>query len=216
MNVLLRKPAQTLLQRSSIALKVRQLEGLPAAIQLARRQNSDDVSTYRYGGDEDDEESQRIALVLGSSGCLGRSVTKHLVTKLDMKVIGVDVVDLPRKEDGEESSDTTTPFHDSFIEMPTFDTNHHPGVAGVTKALVEGLKNTLADHEEIDAIICASGGWQGDPPFPKPDITDEEFMESAIQYGQTVDTMMEMNLYPVLAAGYAAHRFMADEGTLEM
>ena len=172
-------------------------------MQQNRKNTNGNVSTYRYGGDEGEEDNKRIALVIGSSGCLGRAVTRHLVNKLDMQVIGADVVDLP--------DDTDTSLHHAFIEMPTY--NQHPGVADVTTALVAGLNQTLSEEEEIDAIICASGGWQGDPPFPKPDIDDEEFMDGAIAYGQTIDKMMEMNLYPVLAAGYAANRFMAEEGT---
>jgi NAD(P)-dependent dehydrogenase (short-subunit alcohol dehydrogenase family) len=192
-----------LLRKSTRTLSAAQWRRLPLMYTTTQQQRQNgSVSTYRYGSSDEDEDDKKIALVLGSSGCLGRAVTRHLATKLNMQVIGADVVDLP--------GETDTSLQHAFVQMPTWD--HHPGVADVTSALVSGLSETLSDGEEIDAIVIASGGWQGDPPFPKPDVEDDEFMDGAIAYGQTIDKMMAMNLYPVLAAGYAANRFMADEG----
>jgi hypothetical protein len=118
-----------------------------------------------------------------------------------MQVLGVDVVDLP------DDTDTTL---DAFISIPTW--NQHPSLGDVTAALVRGVSEALGDGEEIDAIIVASGGWQGDPALPKPGASEDEFMDGAKEYGETIDKMLGMNLYPVLAAGYAANRFMAEEG----
>lgn len=149
-----------------------------------------------------DNDRQKIALVVGSSGCLGRSVVQHLRKDLGMQVVGADVVPSP-KDDGGASLD-------KYIQLPTF--SQPAAVSDVTAALVEGLSSALADDEEIDAIICVAGGWKGDPPLPRPDCSNEEFMTSIKEYGDTINSMLEMNLYPVLAAGYAANRFMADEG----
>eukprot|EP00565_Helicotheca_tamesis_P000337 CAMPEP_0185740910 /NCGR_PEP_ID=MMETSP1171-20130828/38674_1 /TAXON_ID=374046 /ORGANISM="Helicotheca tamensis, Strain CCMP826" /LENGTH=223 /DNA_ID=CAMNT_0028412841 /DNA_START=527 /DNA_END=1199 /DNA_ORIENTATION=- len=53
----------------------------------------------------------------------------------------------------------------------------------------------------VDAIICASGGWESDPsPI------------SAKAWGETMDKMLQMNLYPVMAAGQVANEYMAKEG----
>ena len=157
------------------------------------------MSSY-YDNDEDYASRKKTALVLGSSGCLGSVVSSHLAQNLDMQVVGVDVVGPP--EDNNSL--------DAFVSLPAGD--ERPGLGDVTSALVGGLSQVLGDDVEIDAIICASGGWQGDPSLPTPDASQEEFMEGAMAYGQTIDSMFQMNLYPVLAAGYAANRFMADEG----
>lgn len=153
-----------------------------------------------YDEDEEGDSRRKTALVLGSSGCLGRTITKHLASKLDMQVIGVDVVNNPDEK-----------ALSAFVSMPAWE--QHPGVGDVTEALVRGVSDAIGQGEEIDAIICASGGWQGDPAPPAPSASDEECFDGAKNYGQAIDKMLEMNLYPVLAAGYAANRFMAEEGT---
>jgi hypothetical protein len=156
-------------------------------------------SNYDY--DDGESSRRKIALVLGSSGCLGRTVTRYLANQLDMQVLGADVVDLP--------DDTDTSL-DAFISMPAW--NERPPLGDITAALVQGISDNLTDGEEIDAIICASGGWQGDPPLPKPDVSLEEFIRGAKEYGENIEKMIEINLNPVLAANYAANRFMAEEG----
>ena len=74
-----------------------------------------------------------------------------------------------------------------------------------------------------DAIICASGGWEGDPPTvnvdaikadldPTDDMEERIMIADAKEHGDTVERMMRMNLYPVLAAGRAMDRYMASQG----
>jgi len=154
-----------------------------------------------YSDEDYDDSRQKVALVLGSSGCLGSAVVQHLGQHLEMRVIGADVI---------SPTDDTYATLDGYIQLPTF--SHPAAVSDLTGALMEGLSRELDSDEEIDAIICAAGGWMGDPPLPKPDASDEDFMQGAREYGATINSMLEMNLYPVLAAGYAANRFMADEG----
>ncbi len=156
-----------------------------------------------YDDDEMDDTRRKTALVLGSSGCLGSAVVRHLCGSMKMKVLGADVVSPPE--------DSNISF-DSFIQLPTY--SQPASVADVTRALVQGISDALDDDEEIDAIVCACGGWMGDPPPPKPDVTTDLFMKGVEEYGNTINKMLEMNLYPILAAGYAANRFMANEGTI--
>lgn len=155
----------------------------------------------RFSIYKNESSREKVALVLGSAGCLGSEVVHHLRKDLNMRVLGADVV---------SSTDVIESNLDGYIHLPTF--SQPAALADVTSALVEGLTNTLDDEDEIDSIICAAGGWMGDPPIPRPDVSDEEFMQGVKQYGDTINAMLEMNLYPVLAAGYAANRFMADEG----
>lgn len=152
-------------------------------------------------------EKTKTALVLGSSGCLGKTVTDHLGKYLDMQVIGADVVNL---DNGDKDSSSSSSL-DAFVPIPTWE--QHPGVGDVTEALVRGLCDVLDEDEEIDVIICASGGWEGDPELSNAHTTNqEEYIAEAKAYGNTIDKMMEKNLFPVLASGYAADRFMAEEG----
>ena len=151
-----------------------------------------------YAEEDVPEVRQRIALVLGSSGCLGSAVAHHFKGNMGMKVVGADIVSLP--------DDSRTKL-DSFIRLPTYE--HPAAVADVTASLVHGLADVLKDGEELDVIICANGGWKGDPKLPMP---GDDFMAGVKEYGDSINEMLEVNLFPVLAAGYAANRFMADEG----
>eukprot|EP00980_Cylindrotheca_fusiformis_P024944 scaffold12769_cov141-Cylindrotheca_fusiformis.AAC.4 len=188
-SLLLRKLSQPQTTRS-IAPSIASFRPLPPPV---RRLSSYDDDGY-YSS-----EGPKTALVLGSSGALGRSVTHHLSKNLDMQVIGADLKELPQ--------DNTL---DAFIAMPMWE--RYSGVGDMTKALVSGMFDVMDDEVKIDAIICASGGWQGDPVVPTEDASEDEFIAGARAYGETIDNMMEMNLAPVLAAGYAANRFMDTEG----
>ncbi|KAL3906326.1 MAG: hypothetical protein SGARI_004054 [Bacillariaceae sp.] len=82
-------------------------------------------------------------------------------------------------------------------------------------ALVDGLSQILTNDQELDAIISVAGGWEGDPPLPAPNVADDlDRLEGARQYALVMERMMSKNLYPVLAAGYAAHHFMTDDNGL--
>ena len=155
-------------------------------------------SSYTDFDDDEDYDIPKTALVVGSSGSLGKTLTIYLAQHQNVRVIGADVV--PNKES----------MLDDFISMPA--RNKHSGLGDVTAALARGVSEALGDDGDLDAIICASGGWQGDPPIPKIEDSEDEFLQGASTYGDTIDQMLEMNLYPVLAAGYTANRFMAHEG----
>jgi dihydropteridine reductase len=66
----------------------------------------------------------------------------------------------------------------------------------------------------LDVIVCASGGWQPDPPAPSFSATASahDFEEAARVYAQTVHNMMRMNLDPVVAASFCAQHYMAPDG----
>ena len=176
----------------------------------AKSQRSSAVTFHRsiispfstgYSDNDDEPPRKKNVLVLGSSGCLGRTVCRHLATELDAQVFGADVVELP--------NDTETML-EGFIPVPNL--KNHPRLSDITLSLVEGVAQSLAEEEQLDAIICASGGWQGDPEVPHPGADYQEILAGATAYGETIDQMISMNLYPVVAAGYVAHRFMGEEG----
>jgi len=66
----------------------------------------------------------------------------------------------------------------------------------------------------LDAIISVAGGWEGDPTLPPPNADELDRLEGAREYATTIERMMSKNLYPLLAAGYAAHHFMTDNNGL--
>jgi dihydropteridine reductase len=175
---------------------------------FSTRSNFDDDDGY----DDNDIMYPKTALIVGSSGSLGRTLTKYLSQELKMKVVGADVIP-PREKD--ES------YLNGFITMPLpTDESTPSSLPDLTMALVDGLSQIFDDDDdeqvgrELDAIISVAGGWEGDPPLPPPNADGLDRLEGARQYAITMERMMSKNLYPLLAAGYAAHHFMTDDDGL--
>jgi NAD(P)-dependent dehydrogenase (short-subunit alcohol dehydrogenase family) len=144
----------------------------------------------------------KTALVLGSSGCLGRHVAQHLSNKLNMRVIGADV--------GEHPNDADSTLN-GFVSVPSL--KGKPSLADMTTSLLQGVSDLLEDGDEISAIICASGGFEVDPNPPTRGASAEfDFLLGANAYADTIERMIAANLYPVLSAGYIAQRFMGNDG----
>ena len=93
-------------------------------------------------------QGKKTALVIGSSGALGSTVSKYLSRELGMAVIGADILELPNDFN---SSDWEL---DGFITLPTM--TQRPSVADVTVDLALGLNDILGEEDEIDLIVCAS------------------------------------------------------------
>jgi NAD(P)-dependent dehydrogenase (short-subunit alcohol dehydrogenase family) len=140
--------------------------------------------------------SDKTALVIGSSGALGSAVSKHL-KDLGMQVLGADVVELP-------SELTSSQWElDGFCPLPA--DAHLPEL---TRQLVRGVNFFLKPQEGFDAIVVASGGWQADPDYADLDPGNEQALEDgALEYAQTIQSMRQKNLDPVLAAGYVAQHY---------
>lgn len=139
--------------------------------------------------------AQKTALVVGSSGVLGSTVARHL-SRMNINVIGADI---------QEVSETAQ-LHD-FVPLP------HPGqdvgLGEVTRRLTAGVSNVLGEDGTLDVVVVAAGGWEGDPPYPEESIED-----GAVEFGDSIDRMMKMNLHPVVASGYVAQHFMNPSGGL--
>lgn len=159
--------------------------------------------------EDSDDELTRTVLVLGSSGALGSSVANHLLQR-GVTVIGADILELPA-DFGYELN--------GFISLqPNGDLKR------LTKDLSSGIKLALENEKQngLDAIICANGGWQGDPPPPSQqasslrtsmDVADEdewqqEIERNAVEYATVVESMMHKNLYPCVAAAFAAQHYL--------
>jgi len=180
---------------------------------------------YKYS-DEFGEPRPKNALVVGSSGSLGRCLAKHLSKDLHVRVIGADVIE-PQKND--ESY-----LRGGFVELPTISTSETTkepaSLPDLTMALVDGLHQLLEGgnnyDQELDAVICVAGAWEGDPdpltPLPvndndgadKGDDTSRRIWlaEGANAYAKNIEGMMGKNLNPLLAAGYASQHYMTTGG----
>lgn len=140
------------------------------------------------------QQQPTTALVLGSSGALGTAVTRHFLQRGNVNVIGADVVD----------SAETPQFH-GFVPLPPA-AQDNCTLAEVTHRLTQGVSSIL-EHDDtlIDVIVVASGGWESDP---ETGDHNDSVQDNALAYGASVDRMLRMNLYPVLAAGYVAQHYM--------
>ncbi len=174
------------------------------------------LSSYHHNDDDEDEDgSPRTALVVGSSGSLGRTLCRYLSKELKVQVVGADVV--PPHADDEANFSAG-----GFIPLPlppaaSDDEDTLPGtpsLSELTVALVDGLSQVLVGDQELNAIVSVAGAWEGDPPLPPSHADDMDKVEGARQYAMTIDRMLGMNLYPLLAAGYASHHFMTDRDGL--
>mmetsp|Transcript_7894 Transcript_7894/g.11432 ORF Transcript_7894/g.11432 Transcript_7894/m.11432 type:complete len:307 (-) Transcript_7894:102-1022(-) len=139
---------------------------------------------------------ENTVLVLGSTGALGSAVANHLAS-LGATVIGADI---------QEGSNF---LKGGFVPLP------HPGpkptLAEITCRLTEGVGTILEEtNDSLNAVVVASGGWEADPPMNGND----DFEESATRYGDSIERMLRMNTYPVLAAGHVVRQFIREDDGL--
>jgi dihydropteridine reductase len=167
------------------------------------------------------QQSQRTALVLGSSGSLGSSIAAHLKSNHDCIVIGSDIH--PPSKDRIDSID-------AFIQLPSeFGTdndgdnnNSSITIDSLYHGLRDGLLNLYNGDDEnviLDAIICANGGFamdDDDDHFDEFDIDNHgddhdnnHDTKPKPNKGHVHETMLQMNYYPVLAAGEIAKSYMS-------
>lgn len=143
-----------------------------------------------------------MALVLGSSGALGSTVARHLSMNLGMKVLGADVVEIPSEFTGAWELD-------GFVQCPRESPLEH-----LCQHLVHGVHLFTQGQAQLSAIVCASGGWQGDAPS-SADLSSFKAMQAdAAAYAKRIQQMRAMNLDPVIAAGYVAQHYMTENGLM--
>lgn len=177
------------------------------------------VHRFNHEWDQNDDDNnddfiRPTALVVGSSGSLGRTLTRYLSSELHVNVIGADV--MPPKENDQDHDQQH--LH-GFVELPLLQPGTSPSLPDLTVAMVDGLSQLLDDDEgkpvaELNAIISVAGGWEGDPVLPPPSTNLNEILDGARQYASTIESMAGKNLYPLLAAGYAANYFLSDDDGL--
>lgn len=149
--------------------------------------------------DEAASSSQKTALVLGSSGALGSSTARYLSKDLNVNVIGADVTELPNDFTGDWELD-------GFVNLPM-----NASLTNLTTRLVRGVHFLLHGQAKLDAIIVASGGWEGDPEENVPRLEEKLVEQGAVEYVQSIERMRLKNLDPVIAASYIARHYMKPE-----
>jgi NAD(P)-dependent dehydrogenase (short-subunit alcohol dehydrogenase family) len=194
------------------------------------------ASSRFYSNNPNDEppphpRRPKTALVLGSSGCLGSTVVGTLSRTFGrggISIIGSDCVRPDLEADADQQ------LLDAFLPLPNPSTD--PSCGKMATELLLGLKElddlsrssggggSDADGGlKLDAIICASGGWEGDPPTvdvdalksdldPNDSLEERMLIADAMAHGDAAERMVRMNLYPILAAGRAMDRYMAPQG----
>lgn len=161
-------------------------------------------------------QAQRTALILGSSGSLGSSIGAYLKSNHDCIVIGSDIY--PPPKDRIDSID-------AFIQLPNgFDSDANSNSISIDSlyhGLRDGLRNLYNDNDEgvrLDAIICANGGFaMDDDNFDDMDAFDDFFDDQENKHdnkqppkkGHVYETMLQMNYYPIVAAGELAKSYMS-------
>lgn len=93
-------------------------------------------------------DERKVALVLGSSGVLGSTVSHYLSRELNMNTIGADIVELPNEFN---ESDWEL---DGFITLPKY--SQYLTFSEVTTVLASGVNQILGETAELDTIVCAS------------------------------------------------------------
>ena len=151
--------------------------------------------------------------MVGSSGALGSSVSHHLSREVGMRVIGADVVGSPH----DSNKDRTLDAYIRLAENATITELGTTLYQGVHRAL-----NDLSDSDDglfLDAIVCANGGWQGDPPPPSTvrgladddhDDDDDTIPKHIHEAASVLERMVSVNLNPVLAVSLCARHCCAN------
>lgn len=137
------------------------------------------------------------ALVVGSSGTLGRAVVQHLRHQQKMTVLEADIVHNEGSTSSEHFCDLS-----SSSNLPELTVN-------LTKAV-----NRFVGDEKLDVVVCAAGGWAGNPPVALMDSLTLE--QQAQEYAETVDHMRQVNLDPVIATSFLLSQFMARDSLVVM
>jgi dihydropteridine reductase len=183
----------------------------------SRRDYSSTPSSSNSAGDISGvAASNTTALVIGSSGALGSAVSRYLSSSLGTFVLGADVVELPPDLtlDGFEL--------DGFVPLP-----RNADLTELTTVLAEGVHRYLdvpsassssslsSSRRRLDAIVCASGGFQMDPTASSTDFNDWTEVEGSVrEYTESVQRMIHMNLDPVVGASFLAQHYMNANGLL--
>jgi len=150
-------------------------------------------STSRYFS-KDSNSTQKTTLIIGSSGSLGSTIASHLKSHHNCTVIGSDIY--PPSADRVKSIDAFIQLSNDNISIDTLIDGLNDGLHNV----FNGIENNENDIE-LDAIICANGGFAMDY-----DVLNNNDNDSSC--GKVYDNMFQMNYYPVVAGGEIAKRYM--------
>jgi dihydropteridine reductase len=172
--------------------------------------------------------SQPTALVVGSSGALGSAVTRYLSRQLGMQVIGADLVEAPADLSGGWELDaflplpstmpiTSSPDDSSSSSSSITDNNQAATLTVLSVALYQGVAQVLEEMDSpgLSVIVCAAGGWQGDPPGDGAALTANADATQDVQAAAAVlQTMLDVNLLPALATALTVQHCRAPGDSL--
>jgi dihydropteridine reductase len=158
------------------------------------------------------------ALVVGSSGALGREIVHQLQTHHDMTVLQADVSAPPTTISSFSSKSSSSSSHNKsptssslFCDLSQSSSN----LSQLTVHLADAVGTFLDQGETLDVVVCAAGGWAGNPPMAN-NVNRDTIMAHAQAYGETMDHMRRVNLNPVLATGFLIPYYMSRDSLLVM
>jgi len=163
---------------------------------------------FKQQRQQQQQQQQPKALILGSSGTLGSAIASYLKRHHDFIIIGSDLhlpskdriecidafIQLEKVKDSRNGSKISSTSNDD--EVVSFDITMND----LTQGLKNGMKDLVGNDDnllELDAIICASGGFAMDDD-------DDDNNDNQSVY----ENMMKMNFYPILAANEIAKEYM--------
>ena len=143
------------------------------------------------------------AVVVGSSGALGSSIVRHLqAAHPSLQILGIDVQ--------EDSTVPVTQFWNVGSATGSLRDLTQSFVQGVEQFASTGddTPEVTTPHNKLDILVCAAGGWAGDPT-PSDTYDHEAILDHAARYADTIDAMRRINLEPALATAYLLqHRYL--------
>lgn len=199
------------------------------------RRTRNNYTSFKDTVNRQKSQDPKVALILGSSGAVGSTISRYLSQTLQMTVIGADIIELPNEMTNDWELDYFIPLQQQENDLTSLTTDLVNGVHTIVESLSSDTddddSSSSSDDEDndeyrmkkgkgLDVIICASGGWMGDPSPTTMNTNDpamtkqERILQQAQRYSMTATTMIQQNLYPVLAAGYIAQYYMNPQSSL--
>jgi dihydropteridine reductase len=142
-----------------------------------------------------------------------------------MQVIGADLVEAPADLSGGWELDAFLPLPSTTMPITTFpddnssnmDNNQAATLTELSVALYQGVAQVLEEMDSpgLSVIVCAAGGWQGDPPGGGAALTANVDATHEVQAAAAVlQNMLDVNLLPALATALTVQHCRAPDDSL--
>ena len=187
---------------------------IPTNNQTRRHYYNGEIAT-----NDNSKQSKKNILILGSHGILGQTLVTQFQNNDQGEgsnnnnkyyVLTADVLSSDHPLSQEQQRYISLPQHGSIADVSLL----------LYRGVVQHLKKSSSNggnNDKLDAIVVASGGWNGDVEYDdvvsnengQGEDDEEEYIKAA---AGVVDNMMRMNYYSVVAASLVGQRLMNPNG----